>query len=116
MRHGLLYECQRSLIESWWIRLEEHGLTIELKSSPSLEVLPERDGVRYRSGSVRDGIATVDIIACPGPFSPSGSPLSGKHLLLVDFRKSSQNDSQLALIVGDILLELGATEVRMSRK
>ena len=111
MQHGVLYECPRSLVESWWIRLENHGFSIELKTSQALEAFPGLDGVRYRSGSVRHEMAIVDIIACPGPFPPSRSPLSGKHLLFVGFRKSSQVDAKLARIVGHLLLQLGAAEV-----
>src|SRR4051794_26778967 len=108
MKHGLLYECPRSLVESWWILLAEHGFTVETRPAANMEILPERDGVRYRCGSVRRGAATIEIIGCPGPYPPSQSPLAGKHFLLVDFRKSSRLDVELARAVGDLLLQFGA--------
>jgi len=110
MVHGVLYECPRSLVESWWIKLEERGFPVELKTPPTIEVPAERDGVRYRGGSVQHEGAGVRIWGSPGAYSPQ-SPLYGKHVLVIEFRKSAQGDARLARMIGDVLVQLGALEV-----
>lgn len=111
MGHGVLFECSRSLVESWWVNLGERGLFVDLHPPLSIVVASEPDGVRYRTGSVRNGIAIVDIIPCPGPPPHSQSPLCGKYYLLMRFKESSKNDSALANVIGNLLIELGASKV-----
>lgn len=111
MGYGKLYECPRILVESWWNIFEKRGLSVELQTPLTVNVNPEIDGVQYRGGTVRHEGAIIDIVACPGPFPPSTSQLCGKHFLVVNFRESSNADAKLAQIVGDLLLQLGASEV-----
>lgn len=116
MRHGVLLECSRLLIESWWTVLKDNGIEIELITSHKHNSLPERDGVHYRSGRIRLKEVSVDIIACPGPFPPTQSPLSGKHLLFISFRESSRRDAETAQMAIDVLLKNGACKLERKAK
>lgn len=111
MTHGTLYSCPRSLTESWWIPLEEAGLEVELTPPLAVSTPPERDGVTYRKGVVRHGDAWVEISACPGPYSPSSSPLRGQHLLHIGFRKAVEKNASLAQLAAQLLCAAGASEI-----
>lgn len=111
MYQGALYSCPRSLAESWWIPLEEAGLKIELTPPLAESIPPERDGVTYRRGVIRHGDAWVEISACPGPYSPSSSPLRGKHVLHIGFNQAAEKNAALAQLVAQLLCAAGATEI-----
>jgi hypothetical protein len=107
----MLYSCPRSLIESWWIAIEQGGFHVEVQPPLSVPVIPERNGFRYRRGTVRQQDAVVEIWACPGPYPPSTSPLSGKHLLALQFKKSSQLSEDLARAIGKLLSDVGCRKI-----
>jgi hypothetical protein len=111
MNHGTLYSCPRSLAESWWVPLEEVELDGELTPPLAVSIPPERDGVTYRKGVVRHGDVWVEISACPGPYSPSGSPLRGQHLLHIGFTKAVEKNASLARLAAQVLCDAGASEI-----
>jgi len=107
VQQGILIDCPRSLIESWWIKLQERGFTVDLTTPLTVELPPEKNGVRYRQGTAERHDTVIDVLACPGP--PSSSPLSGKHILVLTFR--SEQTKQLASLIGQVLVELGGSQI-----
>ena len=80
---------------------------MRLTTPLTVELPPEKNGVRYRQGTVEFNNFVIDVLACPGP--ASSGPLAGKHILVLTFR--SEGTKQLASLVGEVFVGLGGSKI-----